>query len=501
MDDDDVDFYGYVRALDERDEFRRLVVRLTLKLKRNRISKAASLRPNATIAEKLNRKRFARSQSVKLRRRILGASHPPIAKHILAAQFAEHPVLESFCAERAKQWRPIPRRQRNIAQPVLKVPRLSFLDAPAEAMSWIAEMVKVESYALNVRLDFDFEHVEDIGPFLLMSEIWPYFAPVFTEGGRIFPSVAKVLEAVGLRRALRMNFPTLTDTQDVWAMPVQRRRATGRSRAMFRYLDPQTDEITAGRLVDEIDGWLAAAGTNAQLTAEGRLQISQIVTELLNNAERHSSYVDKDGSWTVAAFMARREIEGEIRHVCHIAFLSIGATICESLEATAPDDLRPKIETFVHMLRRAGASQSRETLLTLCAIQDGVTRDPDAYARRSGGYGFMEFVDSVNVLGLSMRPELRPKMAIISGRSCITLRDDYIQGKKRDEDTPGRKLLFNPSNTTDEPPDVRFVQDLPIKFPGTVISVAFTLDQDFYKATLNGNDRIAGTDEGRSEEP
>lgn len=245
--------------------------------------------------------------------------------------------------------------------------------------------------------------------------------------------------------------------------------------------------MVAGRFCDEVNRWLGAAQTRAELTAIGRRELSQIINELLDNAERHSSYVDKDGSWTVAAFMARRNVGNEVRHVCHIGILSLGDTICESLDATAADALRLKLDGFVEDMEASNAQQSRETLITLAAIQDGVTRDPEAWERKSGGYGFMEFVDSVNLLGLTNRAELRPRITILSGSSCITLRDDYIRGVRRAGVGP-RIQYFNPDNSVDFAPDVAFVRDLPLKLPGTVISVAFTLDPEFYRTTLHGAD-------------
>lgn len=486
FDDPDI-LRRFVRSADEDDSLRRLILGAMLRMKRRRIHSAASLPADASVAEKLNRKRFASNQSQKLRRRILGASRPPIAKDILAFKLREHPVLSAVLPERVSMWKSVLKRDRFSEPAVIKVTQLSFIHDPVAALEFFRDIARVEATALCVRIDFDFEYVDDIGPFLLMAEVWPSLAPVFSGGGTMYPAVQKVLEAVGLRGSLGMAFPGLKDLRDVWAMPVQKRRQSGTSTSASRYLEPQTNEMAAGRFCDEVNRWLGAAKTQAELTATGRRELSQIVNELLDNAERHSSYRDKDGSWTVAAFMARRVVDGEIRHVCHLAILSLGDTVCESLDATAAEDLRYKLDGFLSDMRTANAEQSRETLITLAAIQDGVTRDPEAWERKSGGYGFMEFVDSVNLLGLSKRPELKPQITIMSGSSCITLRDDYIRGLRTDDKGP-RKQYFNSCNSVDEAPDVTFVRDLPLRLPGTVISVVFTLDPEFYRTTLNASD-------------
>ncbi len=477
----------YVRAADEDDVLRRIILRALLRKKRRQIHRAASLPRNAPAASKLNRARFANEQAQKLRRRILGASRPPISKDILAFRFRKHAVLSAVLPAREELWKPVIKRDRNSQPSVIKVSRLSFIEDPVGALEFFRDLAVVEASALCGRIDFDFEYVDDIGPFLLMAEVWPSLAPVFSAGGTMYAAVQKVVEAVGLRSSLGMAFPGLRDLRDVWAMPVQRRRQAGRSVSPTRYLEPQTNEMVAGRFCDEVNRWLGAAQTRAELTAIGRRELSQIINELLDNAERHSSYVDKDGSWTVAAFMARRNVGNEVRHVCHIGILSLGDTICESLDATAADALRLKLDGFVEDMEASNAQQSRETLITLAAIQDGVTRDPEAWERKSGGYGFMEFVDSVNLLGLTNRAELRPRITILSGSSCITLRDDYIRGVRRAGVGP-RIQYFNPDNSVDFAPDVAFVRDLPLKLPGTVISVAFTLDPEFYRTTLHGAD-------------
>ena len=476
-----------LRTRDPEDPLRRLIIRISLQKKRYSISMANSAPPGAPSADRLNRKRFLRRQLAQAAAKLTGSSRPPIPKDVLAFRYAPHPVLDALLPKRSGLWKPILRRDRKAGPSTAAISQLSFLDDPAGTLGCLSEIIRLETFALGARLDFDFEYVEDIGPFLLMAEFWPHFAPVFNSGGTMYPPVQKVIAAVGLSHSLGMAFPGLKNLKDVWALPVQRRRETGRSRSSDRYLEPQTAEIAADRLVAEIDVWLNAAGTNAALTSMGRSNITSLVTELLDNAERHSSYEDRDGGWSLAAFMARRMIDGEVRYMCHFAIISIGSTIFESMEATAPAELREKIEDFVTAMRMSKARQSRATLVTLAALQDGVTRDERAFREGSGGYGFMHFVDSVNILGLSNRPELAPKIAILSGSSCIRMRHPYISGKRRGDEV-ARKLFFNPSNTLGEPADEAFVYDLPVHLPGTVISVGFTLDQDFYRTILNGND-------------
>lgn len=473
------------------DPLRRLIMKVALREQKSANHMANSAPPSAPASNRLNRKRFKKRKIADAARRILGSSRLPIEKNVLAVRYVPHVVLDNLLPERQKHWKPILRRDRHSPATRARIERLSFLDAPEETLQCLSGVIGIEGSALKATIDFDFEYVDDIGPFLLMAEFWPFLAPVFTGGGKMHPPVQKVIAAVGLSHSLGMTFPHLRSLRDVWAMPVQRRRPAGRSTSSARYLEPQTAEIAADRLVDEINVWLGAAGTNTELTNLGRANLKSLVTEMLDNAERHSSYQDRDGSWSLAAFMAKRTVQGEPRYACHIAILSVGSTICESLDATAPDELREMIDAFVERMRRAGAKQHRDTLVTLAAIQDGVTRDETAYMAGSGGYGFMHFVDSVNLLGLSKRDQFAPKIAILSGKSCIRLQTPYIKGIRRDGEA-ARKLLFNPSNSMGEPADEAFVYDLPLHLPGTVISVGFTLDPDFYRTIFDDDDDLAG---------
>lgn len=476
-----------ISSRDPEDPLRRLVIRLSLREQRNAIQMANSAPPSAPAAYRMNRKRFRRRKMSEAAARLTGSSRPPISKDVLAVRFSPHPVLDALVPERRKRWRPVLRRSRNRERLRVTVDRLSFLDDPVGTLNCLAAIAELETHSLDARLDFAFDYVEDIAPFLVMSEFWPHLAPVFSTGGSMTPAVQKVITAAGLNHSLGMTFPKLNSLNDVWALPVQRRRESGRSRSPDRYLEPQTVEKAADNLVDEINTWLSAAGTGAQLTPDGRSNVTGLITEILDNAERHSSYVDRDGGWSLAAFMARRELDGEVRYVCHFAILSLGATISESLEATAQGEMKEKLDDFVDAMRLSKAKQSRATLITLAALQDGVTRDSRAFDELGGGYGFMSFVDSVNILGLSNRSELAPQIAILSGRSCILMRSPYIKGERK-EGQETRKQLFNPSNTAGEPPDKAFVYDLSVHFPGTVISAGFTLDPDFYRTMLNGND-------------
>jgi hypothetical protein len=219
-------------------------------------------------------------------------------------------------------------------------------------------------------------------------------------------------------------------------------------------------------------------------------KFANIIGELLDNAERHSDPETKDGSWSVAAFMTRRQEDGRNTHRCYMAFLSEGASIAESLRTAAPS-VRKDIDEFCD--RHARAGQSRETLATLIALQDTITRDAVATGQGRGGVGFQDVLEFVTTLGGTNVPENAPRVTIVSGKSCVRLRAPHIVGRRTGADQP-RVLWCNTSNTAGEPPDANFVFDLEDRFAGTIVGLSFVIDRDFLEAAIDAQNQSERAD-------
>lgn len=296
--------------------------------------------------------------------------------------------------------------------------------------------------------------------------------------------VQKMIDAVGLRKSLGMAFKGLDNHDDLWAFPIQRRRPTGSSRSKSRFLEPQSHEKVTDRFCDAINDWLGRPEINQMLTIDGRGWIGGIITEMLDNAERHSDPENKDGEWSVAGFMARRIEDAEPVYRCYLAFMSVGATISESMSTCAPR-IERQMRSYCELhVSSDGSGPSADTLRTLYALQDTVTRDPEADERNRGGFGFQEVMRFVNELGGTSKPGREPRMTIISGSACIQLRPPYILGTRATDDGSPRVLWCNAENSAMVPPDPAFVFDLTERLAGTVISVAFTLDPDYLNETV-----------------
>lgn len=303
------------------------------------------------------------------------------------------------------------------------------------------------------------------------------------------PPVQKVLSVVGLQSALRIQFNGVDNYSNVWSFPLQRRRPRGSSSSKRAALDVQKREVVADRFCDALDRWLEQPEISRELNQEGRGWIKNILGEILENAERHSDGYRQDGEWSVSGFMVRRkdrETDAWFYKV-FIGIVSIGDTIYQSFER-ASSEIKEKIKTYIKRMHSRGCRISAETLTTLVALQDGVTSVSEADEQGRGGYGLQEMLDLVNILGNTEHETLKPRVTIISGRSCIKLRTPYVRGQRMGSEMSPRVLWCNDANSNADPPDERFVFDLACGIPGTVISIGFILDPDY----LNGSDSPDG---------
>lgn len=196
------------------------------------------------------------------------------------------------------------------------------------------------------------------------------------------------------------------------------------------------------------------------------------MTEILDNAERHSQPGTNEGRWYVAGFMARRRESNGNWHDCHIAFVNLGCTISETVGQSKSDRIKRDLKRY-QQFHAASSPQSADALATLYAMQDGVSALPEGAA---AGKGMMEMVELTNILGRTTDPAHRPAITVISGRSCIRFHGRYASCFQPESDRPRRLQPFNVEQTLNSPPDPTYVYDLDHRFPGTIVALRFSLD-------------------------
>ncbi len=359
----------------------------------------------------------------------------------------------------------------------------SFLDSPENCLTGLVRIAAYEATKSAVRINFKDKYCLDVVPYMLLTEFWSELLPVF-KGGEMDIPLQKVLAAIGIEEDLKVGFRGIEDFDDVWAFPLTRRRKTGDSRSRSIYFDVPSRDHASDRFCDALDEWLTRPEIQLELTQSGRGNIKELLGELLENAERHSDGNRRDGAWTVAGFLAKRDVEGSSRFIAHIGIVSVGDTFAKSLER-ATDEQQADLEGYTTKMKSLNAPQSVETLKTLAAMQDGVTCVPEADKDGRGGYGLMQMLQLTNVLGATDNAKLTPEITIISGRSCIQLKSPYFSCHNIGAET-ARVQWCNPDNSAMVIPDENHVFDLQKGLPGTAISIRFTLDPQYLQKIMDG---------------
>ncbi len=463
------------------EQIAKLALAATLAEKRRVIRKKAGTgsvnqQHNAAVG------RFAKDRARSLKKSLVRINRKPLNLDAYMRERIPSPLLDRLDPLRPDRWKKIIARRFRSEYPRLSLGRLNFLDFPAETLQELVELSRYESEEVNAFLDFDDDYCHDIGAYLVIAEIWPQLSNVF-RGGRMPEPVQKVLDAVGLRRDLHISLNSVKDHDNIWPFELRRRRTRGTTESPTAQLQPQGREQLNDKLVELIDQWLAVASAQCDpadetvwtLTGDGKANIANMVGEILDNAERHSSG-DGDGDWSMAAFMAKREEDGKPPQMrCYLAFLSVGASIAETIERAPPG---PKEFCQRYAAAHARSSQSYETLLTIAALQDGVTSVHDAVRGGRGGTGIQDTLSFIGELGGVPLPQADVRATIVSGASCVRLRSPILVGRP---DGRGRRVQWcNATNDPLYPPDHDVAFDLPAHFSGTLVSVAFTLDPSIF---------------------
>ncbi|MEM9087080.1 MAG: hypothetical protein AAGB23_14255 [Pseudomonadota bacterium] len=461
-------------------------VRRQVARKRRRIKKkAGGNSPNPAL--RVAARRFANDQAKKLRRKFMDRPSLIFPMEEALTKRVASRILDQLDPQRPSKWKPIIARKFRRDPKRIQIGSLNFLDHPIETIEEFQKLSRAERSEVRAYLDFADTHCFDVGAYLVLGEIWPQLSKVFL-GGRMSRPVQKVLSAIRMDEELGIGLGGVRNHEDVWAFPVRRRRPYGTTSSETANLQPQDREKVADLLCELIDGWLEVANNEEkqenhpdwELSPEGKSLLARMSGELLDNAERHSVPGSKDGDWSMTAFMAARDDEESGRQLnCYLAFLNTGQSIAEAMKQ-APKELLEAAEKYLSQFGRRGPS--RDTLLTVIALQDAVTSDLSASEGRRGGTGLQDVLEFISELGAAYQPKANAKMTIISGSSCIRLKQPNLVGAR---DTRGKRVQWcNACNDPSSPPDPAMAFDLPKHFAGTLVSVGFTLDPRLFVAEV-----------------
>jgi hypothetical protein len=461
-------------------------VRFLLKQKRRELTR--SLGEGISKENRVGRKRFVDGQVRELMKQFRGPKNRRPSIKLLVTKYKDSSLLNGLLPNRADIWQEVSKR-RNNKPVVIDAREFSFVSNPIGTIKVLAEVAAAECSALDATVNFLDEVCLDIGPYVVLQAMWKEMAPVF-RGGAISKGLQSVVDAVGLREEMNMKaFKRPSSGGRLTPFRLRQRRAAGTSASVSRHIDVQSREVVADDLVSWFNNWLSNL-VNQQLNREGGRIVRKIVGEVLDNAERHGHQSDNDGDWAIAGCLRQLDAPNETEYWCHLSFLSLGNTIEESMRTCDPQ-IRASIDKYV-MLHQNCRELNSEALTVVFALQDGITRVPEAFNSNRGGTGLLDILEFFSGIGGTFSERMDPRLAIISGNTCILACGDYICGlrKSGEDKLSNRQLWFNPENSSHVEPSKNHVLVIPNRLQGTLVTMSFPLDMDYLEKTVkNSNDQ------------
>lgn len=409
-----------------------------------------------TAAERLGRRRFVR----KLRRGKDGAKLRSLKGDI------GRDLLKAF----AKQGRKVGRDKKKKYSKTkrIELKEFSLISNPTESLEMLALVASAVKDKHDFFVDFTDHYCKDIGAYVLFALMRQGGDWRGSKGGKMSTPVGKVLRKLGFTQLANMSLPRASD-DDVWPIKLEIQLAAAEDEN--RGLLGSKEEKSAVRLAENISGWLKPF--NAELTREGKARFMNFYAEVVDNA-RHAGIKFREkrvGRWAVGGFMARRHDPAGEEYWCHLAFMTAGSTIAESLLRPRDTEVKNKITKYAKQHVKKYKSQDLNALISVAAIQDGISSDK--LRREGGGTGIGTLLSNLGFLAGNNSGKKSVRITIISGDSCVLLHPPYNSL----EGLPGSaSQWFNSTNTEKIAPDPKHVMKLPFSVPGTIITLKFMLD-------------------------
>ena len=221
---------------------------------------------------------------------------------------------------------------------------------------------------------------------------------------------------------------------------------------------------------------------NKQIKPEVKNYIDGFITEILSNAEEHSS---NKIEWYVNGISFLESQCGYDIIELNLSIMNVGKTMFEGFEETKEqnsDNYSIVDKAYSkHMNLHNSHHFTKEGMFMMYMLNDGISRLK--YEDDARGNGTMKFLENFILLGsfgLKVK-EFNPKLHIISGSTVLTCDGDtrpyaYNNG--------GKILSLNKSQNPNELPDEEYLRSFDGKFPGTILECKIYFNKDFFE---NGN--------------
>ena len=239
-------------------------------------------------------------------------------------------------------------------------------------------------------------------------------------------------------------------------------------------------EVDITQTVDYIISCLAKL--NKRLTDSAETNFYKVIGEVIQNAEEHSN---TKARYLIGHFEENKNGSNDYG-VFNLAILNFGNTFYETFK-NAENPNKAVIEQMESLSKKYTTNGlfkrkkfEEETLWTLYALQDGVTRIKDW----NRGNGAIRFIESFISLKGNIQTDNISKMVITSGHTRIIFDGKYqiTKQKRGSEEKEFKMMTFNTMGDIEQLPDENYVVYEENYFPGTIISVKLKLD---YENTTN----------------
>lgn len=217
------------------------------------------------------------------------------------------------------------------------------------------------------------------------------------------------------------------------------------------------------------------------LTQEAKTDLMRAVSEVLDNAERHSSTKGNSHIWHARGYLNSKSE----KEFLEISLFNFGMTIAETFE-TLPEGNYGKRQAMDYVTHHKGGFNS-ELLITIAALQQRYssknTSDMDTYGQ--GTIILIEFFEQFcdDLSKTAMYKAVKPQMSILSGKTHIVFDGTYrLTNHPNYTDTDDEQLIiaFNEANSLKYAPDPNYVRQLSGNafFPGVCISIKIPLKEE-----------------------
>lgn len=386
--------------------------------------------------------------------------------------------FEKFCKQKTTL--------RNKKNETISLPKsFCFIENPESVLKTIYKSVKVYTVSQTKFIKINHANVENynltaevlLGIAIQKSQQFSRINGLKKRVSGTFPindDHRQLVNSIGIVREInghtKIRLPFSTDKQHLFS-----RNSINYQRPAASSID---DKAAASRLfANHVDDCINDLGYC--LTKDARDFLMKCLSEVLDNAERHSSILKNDYNWHIRGYLNHNSKDKNFE----ISIFNFGMKMADSFLSLDKDSFAFK--SVSSYIERFSKTHDEQLLCTVAALQHRASsKNEDEYDTNGQGtvvliQFFETLYDSFIACGES---SLAPAMSIVSGNTHILFDGTYrLKDVCEGSDTGDEKFViaFNEQNTLECGPDKRYVRLMKdCYFPGVAISIRFPLKSE-----------------------